>query len=173
MMELLDKGRHCQEEYCHQLDLLPMKCKACNKYFCSDHFKYESHNCKSFLKLDYKIPICEICNKTIEFKRGHDLDLCLAIHMDKCHINESIEPKSLQDDKKLKTKNKCSFKNCKTKEIFEFQCENCSEKFCVKHRIPEDHGCKTASCSEQSRKFEKSFFKKHMEFQLINFNFTI
>lgn len=163
-MELLDKGKHCDEEFCHQLDFLPMQCKACKKHYCSEHFKFEAHGCTESKKLDYKIPTCELCNQTIEFKRGLDLDFCLAQHMQRCEFNEN----SNLNRKKLADK-KCNFKSCKSKEIFRFDCENCSKMYCVKHRIPEDHLCtfishKSESCSKQARNGENlgiaNFIKK-------------
>lgn len=142
-MELLDKGKHCNEELCRQLDYLPIQCKACLKYFCNEHFSYEAHNCKSAEKFDYKIPTCELCNQTIEFKRGKHLDLCLAEHMQKCQLE--IKPTN-----KEKTSKKCHFKNCKSKEVFVFKCDDCCLNYCTKHRLAEDHLCKQ-TCSVQSR----------------------
>ena len=134
-MELLDKGKHCEEEYCHQLDFLPMKCKACSKLFCSSHIKYDDHSCKEAYKFDYKIPTCLLCNQVIEFQRGKDLDLCLAEHMQKC------EEESKRSKKQIN--NKCAILHCKSKEIIPFECNNCNKKFCIKHRMQEDHECKS------------------------------
>jgi hypothetical protein len=155
-MELLDKGKHCEEEFCHQLDLLPMQCKACKKYFCSTHFKYDSHNCQQSNGLNYKIPICELCNKTIEFKRGKDLDLCLAEHLQNCQFNES---KSSINKQMTNQKSKCQYENCKSSDVFRFECECCLQTFCNKHRIPEVHRCNRfqtgQSCSKQFNSKEK------------------
>ena len=155
-MELLDKGKHCSEEFCHQLDLLPIKCKACFNFYCTEHFKYESHNCKQSNKYDYKIPTCELCNKTIEFKRGLNLDICLADHLEKCKIRNNL-------DLKEKIVKKCSYKNCKSKEIFVFECETCCLKYCTKHRIPESHKCvsNNQSCSAQFRQIYSNEFKSY------------
>ena len=157
-MEVLDKGKHCEEEYCHQLDLLPMQCKACKKYFCSSHFKYESHNCKQAERLNYVIPQCDICKQTIEFTREKDLDLCLAEHLQKC-LNLQENRRSNQPNRSSQTQNravsmsslatatssskKCHFKNCKAKDVFRFDCEKCSQTYCNKHRLPEIHECDT------------------------------
>jgi hypothetical protein len=142
-MDTLDKGKHCSEEYCHQLDYLPMQCKACIKYYCSEHFKYEAHSCEQAKKLSYKIPVCQLCNNTIEFKRGKDLELSMNEHMQKCQSTSlEIKPK----------KKNCNFKNCKSKDIFCFECEFCNLIYCNKHRIHEDHFSQYAfpkSCSQQ------------------------
>lgn len=145
-MDLLDKGKHCSEEFCHQLDYLPMKCNACLKYFCSDHFKYESHNCKKAENFDYQIPTCDLCHETIEFKRGKDLDLCLAQHLQKCQFS------SRNQETKKSTK-KCHYKNCKSKEVFVFKCDECFFTYCTKHRLPEDHICDTVKNQARSSQF--------------------
>jgi len=136
-MDLLDKGKHCNQEYCHQLDLLPIKCKACFNYYCADHFKYESHNCKLSEKFNYKIPTCNNCNQVIEFKRGKDLNICLNEHLKICKQNSNSNSNNNSNNKSKK----CSYKNCKSKEIFTFKCDDCGLEFCTKHRIQEVHSC--------------------------------
>ena len=134
-MELLDKGKHCSDEYCHQFDFLPSKCKACSKIFCNEHIKYDNHKCKEAYKFNFQIPACPLCNKTIEFQRGRDLDICLAEHMQSCENQENT-------NKKIVNKNQCSVIRCKNKKsIIPFECNNCSKKYCLQHRIPEDHDC--------------------------------
>lgn len=153
-MELLDKGKHCQEEYCHQLDLLPTKCKACGNFYCHHHIHYDAHRCQEVDKLDFKVPTCELCHETIEFRRGKDMDLCLAEHMFKCQLRISNSRKTTVEKKKPSV---CQFKDCKSKDLFKLECERCGEKFCKNHRLPEDHKCEklygpttaAASCSQQ------------------------
>ena len=148
-MELIDKGKHCSEEFCHQLDFLPMQCKLCKGFFCAEHFRYESHRCAEATsdKLSYQIPTCDLCQQTIEFKRGRDLDLCLAEHMAKCQVG----------NEKMKTirRRKCSHSDCKSKDLFRVACDGCAEFFCKSHRIPEVHKCKSLtleSCAVQQAK---------------------
>ena len=164
-MELLDKGKHCQEEFCHQIDFLPMQCKACKKHFCSEHFKYEAHRCTESEKFNFKVPVCEICSKPIEFKRGRDLDLCLAEHLEKClRINDETENGNKVTNEKKPTK-KCSFEGCRSKEnVFKFECESCSQVFCNKHRIPEVHNCRVASHKSCSQQFRSANTKKESNY---------
>jgi predicted nucleic acid binding AN1-type Zn finger protein len=141
-MEILDKGKHCQEKSCNRLDLLPIQCKACKKSFCSFHVKCEAHECKETSKIDYKIPVCQICNKTIEFDRNKDLNICLSEHMHKCYLNylnNANQGKYFKEPEK--EAKKCNYKKCKTKEIFQFKCDSCQLTFCTKHRVPEVHKC--------------------------------
>ncbi len=147
-METLDKGKHCAEKFCNQLDYLPMKCKACNEFFCSEHFKYENHGCEKAKMFDYKIPVCDQCHKTIEFKRGKNLDLCLQEHMQNCQLRAEDQ------NSKQQMKKYCNFKSCKSKEIFRFECDECQMIFCNRHRLHEDHVThlpSSKSCAEQVR----------------------
>ena len=38
-------GKHCQLEYCNQLDFLPFLCQSCRKTFCLDHRTEDAHRC--------------------------------------------------------------------------------------------------------------------------------
>ena len=166
-MEVLDKGKHCAEEFCHQIDLLPMKCKACGNHFCAAHFKYEAHGCKEADKFNYKIPTCELCHQTIEFKRHKDLDLCLAEHLEKCQMSDHSSARSKKPGKK------CSLEGCRHKrDVFCFECETCGNSFCVRHRIPEDHKCTgrsasrtlTTTCSQEYARRNPLFTKPQTSF---------
>ncbi|KAJ5731121.1 uncharacterized protein N7483_005629 [Penicillium malachiteum] len=38
-------GRHCQFEYCGQLDFLPFRCESCRSTYCLDHRSEIAHKC--------------------------------------------------------------------------------------------------------------------------------
>ncbi|KKK15216.1 AN1 zinc finger protein [Aspergillus ochraceoroseus] len=38
-------GRHCEFEYCNQLDFLPFRCESCRSTFCLDHRTETAHRC--------------------------------------------------------------------------------------------------------------------------------
>ncbi|RYP48766.1 hypothetical protein DL769_011169 [Monosporascus sp. CRB-8-3] len=40
-------GKHCQLEYCNQLDFLPFFCQSCKKTFCLDHRTEDAHRCEN------------------------------------------------------------------------------------------------------------------------------
>ncbi len=153
-MELLDKGKHCEEEYCRQLDYLPFKCNACSKYYCVSHIKHDDHACKDSHKLNYEIPSCPLCSKTVVFTRGEDLDLCLAKHVKECEtqIRSDSENKTTNQSKDSNHTKKCAFDKCKTKDSLRFECNKCNKNFCIKHRIQEDHCCliNYRNCSQQA-----------------------
>ena len=155
-MDLLDKGKHCEEEFCHQLDFLPIECKLCRRHFCSEHFKYERHGCEKASAIDFKVPTCELCNEVIEFKRGKHMDLCLSEHLAKFHLDsdDKRESATQSNAKPKKNNNKCIVKGCRSKDIINFECERCANKFCNRHRLPEVHMCAAVnnnlSCSSQA-----------------------
>jgi AN1-type zinc finger protein 2 len=146
-MELLDKGKHCNESYCNQFDFLPIKCLDCKNFYCKEHFKPSTHKCKYHVDKDFKLPVCSLCNKVVKCDRNHDIDLCLAKHMQDCDLDDHkiIESKS--------TKSKCSYLRCKIKDIILFDCDKCNKKYCVKHRFQDDHKCNgDLSCAQEYRR---------------------
>ncbi|XP_023235624.1 AN1-type zinc finger protein 2A-like [Centruroides sculpturatus] len=81
-MELPDLGEHCSEQTCNRLDFLPMKCDACKKVFCGDHFQYAKHNCKDAYRKDVQVPVCPLCNKPIPVEKGQIPDIVVGQHID-------------------------------------------------------------------------------------------
>lgn len=45
-MEFPEIGVSCSVSICNQLDFLPLRCQ-CDKFFCPEHFKQHSHECKT------------------------------------------------------------------------------------------------------------------------------
>eukprot|EP00357_Protocruzia_adherens_P036090 CAMPEP_0115021778 /NCGR_PEP_ID=MMETSP0216-20121206/31109_1 /TAXON_ID=223996 /ORGANISM="Protocruzia adherens, Strain Boccale" /LENGTH=227 /DNA_ID=CAMNT_0002394239 /DNA_START=33 /DNA_END=717 /DNA_ORIENTATION=+ len=111
-MECADAGQHCDEPYCHQLEFLPFKCVYCEKTFCKDHRHNES-NC----------PEASSKEKKKEEKQSD---------------STGEEEKSTTQPKILK-REACHLKNCNLP-VF-LVCSNCKEKFCMGHRLFEDHRC--------------------------------
>ena len=60
-MEFPTLGKNCEYSECYQLDFLPIKCKFCQKYFCSEHFLPEVHSCT-----EYKPAIAQTADIVIE-----------------------------------------------------------------------------------------------------------
>lgn len=146
-MELLDKGKHCNEPNCNQFDFLPIKCQDCKNFYCTEHFKPSSHKCENYLNKDFKLPECPLCNKVVKCDRGHDIDLYLAKHMQHCELNE----KNIYETRSPKSK--CSYSKCKIKDIILFDCNECKNKYCVKHRFQDDHKCSSGlSCAQEYRR---------------------
>uniref|UniRef100_A0A182LYQ0 AN1-type domain-containing protein n=1 Tax=Anopheles culicifacies TaxID=139723 RepID=A0A182LYQ0_9DIPT len=130
-MEFPNLGKHCSEQYCNKLDFLPMKCDACGAIFCSDHFSYKDHTCPSAYKKDVQVPICPLCGDPVPTPRDVSPDVTVGAHIDRfCK----------SDRKKIYT-NRCSFRNCKKKELIPVNCSVCRLNFCLKHRHTTDHDC--------------------------------
>ncbi|XP_062554385.1 AN1-type zinc finger protein 2A [Armigeres subalbatus] len=134
-MEFPHMGKHCSQNYCNKLDFLPMKCDACGEIFCSEHFSYQTHSCHSSYKKDVQVPICPLCSEPVPTARDVSPDVTVGAHIDQFCKSEK---------KKIYT-NRCSFKNCKKKELVPFSCGVCKQNYCLKHRHTVDHECQGAS----------------------------
>ncbi|RXN16103.1 AN1-type zinc finger 2A isoform X2 [Labeo rohita] len=136
-MEFPDLGEHCSEKSCKRLDFLPMKCDACQEIFCKDHITYANHKCTSSYKKDIQVPVCPLCNTPIPIKRGEMPDIKVGEHIDRDCKSDPAQRK-----RKIFT-NKCSKGGCKQKEMIRVTCDQCHLNYCLKHRHPLDHDCKT------------------------------
>lgn len=55
-------------------------------------------------------------------------------------VGQHIDQYCKSDKTKIFT-NKCSFKNCKKKELIPVQCTICKLNYCLRHRHTTDHEC--------------------------------
>jgi len=139
-MELPHLGEQCQAETCGQLDFLPIKCYGCHKKFCTDHFRYENHQCPVRRNQDVQVPVCPLCDKPVPTAKGVSPDTTVSAHIDRdCKSDPAVAKRN-----KIYT-NKCSVKKCKQKEMMKVQCDKCKQSFCLKHRHPQDHECRNAA----------------------------
>lgn len=140
-------GKHCSEKYCNKLDFLPMKCDACGAIFCSEHFSYQTHFCPSAFRKDVQVPICPLCSEPVPTPRDVSPDVTVGAHMDQFCRSEK---------KKIYT-NRCTFRNCKKKELIPVSCTVCRANFCLKHRHTTDHDCPGSASSKPATKFAPIF----------------
>jgi len=134
-MEFPDLGKHCSESFCRQIDFLPVKCDACQKVFCSDHFTYTSHQCPSAYKKDVQVPVCPLCSSPVPMKRGDMPDIAVSAHIDNdCKSDPAVKKRKIYT-------NRCNKKGCKVKELIKVTCDSCQLNFCLTHRHPQDHEC--------------------------------
>ncbi|KAI0966284.1 AN1-like zinc finger protein [Xylaria arbuscula] len=129
-------GKHCQLEYCNQLDFLPFHCQSCKKTFCLDHRTEDSHKCE---------------NKGAWAERRRQAQLARPA---------AGEGKRMRD---YVTQKPCAATNCKstigTSLVPGVHCANCNYDYCLKHRLREEHDCKnkvpigarTRDVSEQAK----------------------
>lgn len=110
-------GAHCTYEYCHQLDFLPFKCQSCGNKYCLDHRTEDAHECSN--------PGAWARSRRTE--------------------NTSSLPAT--EKPTLSTAQQCSSPVCKTfvntSQNLGVHCATCNRTYCLKHRFPEDHACKT------------------------------
>lgn len=139
-MEFPNLGKHCSEQHCNKLDFLPMKCDACGAIFCSDHFSYKDHSCPSAYRKDVQVPICPLCGDPVPTPRDVSPDVTVGAHIDQYCKSEK---------KKIYT-NRCSYRNCKKKELIPVNCSVCKLNFCLKHRHTTDHDCQGAAAGQRN-----------------------
>lgn len=141
-MELPHIGENCALTQCNRLDFLPIKCDACSKVFCLEHYRYETHGCETAKNKDFQVPVCPLCMQPVVAKRDQLPDLAVSQHIDQfCTKNELLKNYHRQ---KIATKTNlhaCSYKSCKQKDLIYLECSDCQAKFCIKHRHPGDHAC--------------------------------
>ncbi|KAF7496709.1 AN1-type zinc finger protein 2B [Sarcoptes scabiei] len=132
-MELPHLGENCSLQNCNKLDFLPIKCAHCKRIFCGDHYQFNSHNCTDYK--ENQVPICPLCNIPVAIKIGESPDFVISNHIDR----------NCLEKKELVFKNRCSFPNCKRKELSSIRCEKCKLNWCIYHRHPVDHSCSVYS----------------------------
>uniref|UniRef100_A0A1B0EYT1 Uncharacterized protein n=1 Tax=Phlebotomus papatasi TaxID=29031 RepID=A0A1B0EYT1_PHLPP len=106
-MEFPELGKQCQVADCQRLDFLPVKCDACNKIHCSDHYSYERHSCTSVRKKNVQVPVCPLCNEPVPTPSDVSPDLTVGRHIDQF----------CRSDRKPVFTNRCSFPGCRQKEL--------------------------------------------------------
>lgn len=111
-------GKHCQLEYCNQLDFLPFFCQSCSKTFCLDHRSESSHQCAH-------------AGAWAERRRQAQL----AKH-------SAGQGKQMRD---FVSQKPCADPKCKTTVGTSLStgvhCQTCNRDYCLKHRLREDHNC--------------------------------
>ncbi|KAI9158237.1 AN1-type zinc finger protein [Paramyrothecium foliicola] len=139
-------GKHCQYDYCNQLDFLPFHCQSCKKTFCLDHRTESSHKCSNAGAWAERRRLAQLAQPSIG------------------------QGKTLRDKVSEKP---CASPQCKTvigtSLTTGVHCQTCNRDYCLKHRLREDHDCSNltpigarpaAQQLEASRKSMMSAFDK-------------
>ena len=110
-------GAHCQMPFCHQLDFLPFRCESCKGSFCLDHRTETAHKCTN-------------AGAWARARAGLDT------------TTSRLPPKPTI----LNHESQCARPDCKTlidtSLVQGSHCTTCNRRYCMKHRMPEDHSCK-------------------------------
>ena len=113
-------GSHCQYAYCNQLDFLPFRCQSCTKTFCLDHRTEDGHKC---------------ANPGAWAARKREAELAKPSAGEGRRMRDLVSQKPCADDA------------CKTvvgtSLVPGVHCANCNRDYCLKHRLREDHDCKS------------------------------
>lgn len=109
-------GRHCQFEYCGQLDFLPFRCESCKSTFCLDHRSETAHRCA----------------RAGEWARRRN------------GTNQQ-ENRTAPEKPNIYNSEQCYHVACKTLintlKDPGVRCPNCNRQYCLKHRLREEHDC--------------------------------
>ncbi|KAI1853130.1 hypothetical protein JX265_011411 [Neoarthrinium moseri] len=112
-------GKHCEYEYCNQLDFLPFFCQSCKHTFCLDHRSETTHKC---------------ANAGAWAERRRQAALAKP---------SAGEGKRMRDFVQQKP---CAARDCKTTVgtslVPGVHCDRCNRDYCLKHRLGEEHDCK-------------------------------
>lgn len=112
-------GKHCEYEYCNQLDFLPFLCQSCKKTFCLDHRTESSHKCADAGAWAERRRLAQLAQPSIGAGRT---------------LRDKVSEKP------------CASSTCKTvvgtSLVPGVHCPTCNRDYCLKHRLKEDHDCK-------------------------------
>ena len=108
-------GRHCQYEYCGQLDFLPFRCESCRSTYCLDHRSETAHKCPN-------------AGEWARRRAGNNQENRVAPEKPNIYNSEQ-----------------CYHVSCKTLintlKDPGVRCPNCNRQYCLKHRLREEHEC--------------------------------
>ena len=112
-------GRHCQFDYCHQLDFLPFRCESCRKTFCLDHRTETAHKCEregewARRRRHQNAGPGSTLSSTTQKPTIYNTDQCAHVSC-KTLINTLKDPA--------------------------VRCPNCNRQYCLRHRLQEEHDC--------------------------------
>lgn len=110
-------GRHCQFEYCGQLDFLPFRCESCHSTFCLEHRSETAHKCP----------------RAGEWARQRN------------GTANQKENRTASEKPNIYNSDQCAHVTCKTLintlKDPGVRCPNCNRQYCLKHRLREEHDC--------------------------------
>jgi AN1-type zinc finger protein 1 len=116
-------GQHCQMDYCHVLDFLPFRCDSCHGTYCLEHRSETAHKCP----------------KAGEWARNRNRAQNGTTNKTSSMLNSGRPT--------VVTGSQCSHTQCKTMintlSNPSVHCTTCNRNYCLKHRLVEDHACKT------------------------------
>jgi predicted nucleic acid binding AN1-type Zn finger protein len=138
-----DLGAHCAE--CGQLDFLPFRCPDCGgRSFCGgcrlSHSRCSgagatSRRSPSSAAGPSSLVVCPLCARGVRVGAGETPDQAHARHS-----RAECDPSNWQ---RVHRRPRCAAAGCKATPFpaERVQCGRCGALLCLRHRLPEDHGC--------------------------------
>lgn len=156
-MEFDHVGAHCSLPDCRRQDFLPFKCSKCSQIYCTEHYKFEDHNCISIGQNDYICTFCDLCNVTLKHEKNENKENVLQNHYKVCPIVISDKPLE------KKRKEYCPNSHCQI--VFGpsnfIICKICNQKVCISHRSSDQHPCKPSSSTSSSTSWRNSSMREN------------
>lgn len=151
-MELPQIGKNCHLDNCNSLDFLPVACPLCQHTFCGDHRLPLDHSCSQWKLVDKQLIQCSVCKHLIKATDTEKLspEQSLAKHLEsKCTLY--LYPPNGTSIQKVKRD--CFVKGCKDIDprVGPVHCDGCDQDFCLRHRHPSSHNCKSLGNDEQRK----------------------
>ena len=157
----MDRDTNCEFAGCTSADLLPARCRACNKQFCSQHLSYDGHQCPKRPQAN-ALPVCPLCNQAVPLASPtQSPDMAVSMHIDGgCKPVPTASQQAAGVAGGLTTggaaatsrMNFCSMPGCNKNEITLIQCHHCRNSYCVTHRAATAHKCRVAEQRDQARR---------------------
>ncbi|KAI8051830.1 hypothetical protein BDF21DRAFT_432197 [Thamnidium elegans] len=149
-MELPQIGRHCQLDSCRALDFLPVACPLCQNTFCGKHKLPLDHACSQWSSVDKQLIQCDICQQLIKAPETEKLTTEASLIKHK-ESNCKLYLYPANDTPKMNRQ--CAIKGCKDIDprVGPVHCDGCDQDFCLRHRHPSSHICKSLIEDEQKK----------------------
>uniref|UniRef100_A0A0G4GC68 AN1-type domain-containing protein n=1 Tax=Chromera velia CCMP2878 TaxID=1169474 RepID=A0A0G4GC68_9ALVE len=136
----MEVGSHCQVETCNALDFLPFVCNGCDRVFCENHRRRETHGCQG-IQSSESVVVCKRCRSAVTVPADSDPQTTLTQHQQTTCL--PVE------------RSTCSTEGCTTSGglVVLSPCPFCKKSFCLACRHPSDHKCpvESAARAEESK----------------------
>ncbi|SHO76088.1 Hypothetical protein MSYG_0423 [Malassezia sympodialis ATCC 42132] len=128
---------HCKRE-----DFLPLRCMACERLFCAEHFRQEAHACPHPAR-DVLVPLCPLCEEPPRGWRrdmpAQELSSLLESHWTAPSLDRGGCRALLSQASDLSQR--CCVSRCQAAMHLPVKCPHCAQTVCLHHRAPSRHAC--------------------------------
>ncbi|KAI7896946.1 uncharacterized protein EV154DRAFT_491300 [Mucor mucedo] len=154
-MELPHIGKNCQLEQCHSLDFLPVACPLCQQTYCGEHRLPLDHSCSQWSRVDKQLVQCDTCQHLVKAPDAEKLTPEVSLEKHKAsNCKVYLYP---PNGPIPKINRQCTVKGCKDIDprVGPIRCDGCEEDFCLRHRHPSAHRCKSLNDDEDRKRDRK------------------